>query len=71
MSEPGEKKLLGKAVAYLNDVVLEIKRSTWPDRRSLVLHTIIVVAGVFALGLYVGISDRILAACLRWLVPQG
>jgi len=56
---------------FFNETVLEIKRSTWPDRRTLVMHTVIVIAGVFALGVYVGLSDKIVAAFLRLLVPQG
>ena len=71
MKENAERTLVKKAVDFLNETVLEVKRSTWPDRRMLVLHTVIVIVGVFLLGLYVGLSDKILAACLRWLVPQG
>lgn len=56
---------------FIEDTVLEVKRSTWPDRRTLVMHTVIVIAGVFALGIYVGFSDKIVATFLRLLVPQG
>ncbi len=56
---------------FLNETVLEVKRSTWPDRHTLVVHTVIVIAGVFALGIYVGLSDKMVAAFLRLLVPQG
>jgi preprotein translocase SecE subunit len=51
--------------AFLHETVLEMKRSTWPDRRTLVMHTVIVIAGVLCAGLYVGISDKVLAVCLR------
>jgi preprotein translocase subunit SecE len=57
--------------AFLHEVVLEMKRSSWPERKTLVSHTIIVIVSVCMLGLFVGISDKILATLLRWLVPQG
>ncbi len=56
---------------FLNDVVIEMKRSSWPDRKTLVSHTIIVIVSVCMLGIYVGISDKFLATLLRLLVPQG
>jgi len=56
---------------FLNDVVVEMKRSSWPDRKTLVSHTIIVIISVCMLGIYVGLSDKFLATLLRLLVPQG
>lgn len=66
-----ERPLLQRISRFIEDTVLEVKRSTWPDRRTLVTHTVIVIAGVFALGIYVGLSDKIVAVFLRLLVPQG
>ncbi len=66
-----EKPLLKRITRFVEETVLEVKRSTWPDRRTLVMHTVIVIAGVFALGIYVGLSDKIVAVFLRLLVPQG
>ncbi len=56
---------------FLNDVVIEMKRSSWPDRKTLLSHTIIVIVSVCMLGIYVGLSDKFLATLLRLLVPQG
>ena len=71
MSEAEKQPAWKRFRAYLHEVVLEMKRSTWPDRRALVTHTIVVIVGVILLGLYVGISDKVLEVCLRWLVPRG
>jgi len=71
MSEEKKQSPLKQLQNYLHEVVLEMKRSTWPDRRALVSHTVVVILGVLLLGLYVGISDTILEFCLRWLVPRG
>ena len=56
---------------FLEDVVIEMKRSSWPDRKTLVSHTVIVIVSVCMLGIYVGLSDKFLATLLRLLVPQG
>ncbi len=68
-----EKKdsVIVRVKRFLNDVVLEMKRSSWPDRKTLVSHTIIVIVSVCMLGIYVGLSDKLLATLIRLLVPQG
>jgi len=66
-----KKPLIKRISRFIEETILEVKRSTWPDRRTLVLHTVIVIAGVFALGIYVALSDKIVAGFLRLLVPQG
>ena len=71
MSEEQKKPALTRFKHYLHEVVLEMKRSTWPDRRALVTHTIVVIIGVILLAVYVGVSDAILEYALRWLVPRG
>jgi preprotein translocase SecE subunit len=71
MSEEKKQSPVKRLKNYLHEVVLEMKRSTWPDRRALVTHTFVVIIGVILLGVYVGISDKILEICLRWLVPRG
>lgn len=66
-----KQSVFSKFKRFLEETVLEVKRSTWTDRRTLVLHTIIVIVGVFALGLFVGVSDRLVASFLRLLVPHS
>jgi len=56
---------------FIDEVTLEMKRSTWPERKTLVSHTVIVIVSVIMLGVFVGVSDKILATLLLWLVPQG
>ena len=68
-----EKKdsVIVRSKRFLDDVVIEMKRSSWPDRKTLVSHTVIVIISVCMLGIYVGLSDKFLATLLRLLVPQG
>lgn len=53
---------------FLNEVSLEMKRSTWPERKTLVSHTIIVIVSVIMLGIFVGLSDKVLAYILLKIV---
>jgi len=53
---------------FLNEVSLEMKRSTWPERKTLVSHTIIVIVSVIMLGIFVGVSDKVLAYILLKIV---
>ena len=56
---------------FLHEVSLEMKRSSWPERKTLVSHTMIVIVSVVMLGIFVGLSDKVLALFIRLLVPQG
>ena len=69
MSE--SQNFLKRAGLFIDEVVLEMKKSSWPDKKSLVSHTIIVIVSVLMLGVYIGVSDRVLATLLKWLVPSG
>ncbi len=65
------KSFVKRIGSFIDDVVLEMKKSSWPDRKSLVSQTFIVVVSVLLLGLFIGVSDKVLATLLRWFVPQG
>jgi preprotein translocase SecE subunit len=61
--------LLERSRRFVHDTVAEVRKSTWPDRRVLVAHTFIVIGAVFMMGLFLGISDRILVWLLRQIIP--
>jgi preprotein translocase SecE subunit len=64
-----EKKgsLIARFKRFIDDVALEMRRSSWPDRRTLVSHTVIVIVSVLMLGFFVGISDKIITTLLKLL----
>jgi preprotein translocase subunit SecE len=64
------EKLQG-ARTFLDDVVMEARKATWPHRRELVESTAVVIVSVLLLSLFVGISDKILATVLRLIIPTG
>ena len=65
--EEKQESLLERVKRFFSDVVLEMKRSTWPDRKTLISHTVIVIVSVFVLGLFVGITDKVIVSLLKLL----
>jgi preprotein translocase SecE subunit len=65
--EEKKESVIARFKRFMNDVALEMKRSSWPDRKTLISHTIIVVVSVFMLGLFVGINDKVIATLLKLL----
>ena len=54
-----------------SEVVQEMKKSAWPDRKELVSSTAVVIVSVIMLSIFVGISDKVLITLLRLLIPSG
>jgi len=69
MSE--KPSLLQKVRTFTGEVVVEVKKSSWPDRKTLMAHTVIVIVSVFLIGVFIGVSDRVLATLFRFLVPHS
>ena len=63
--EENNVSLVARIKQFFSDVMLEMRRSTWPDRKTLVSHTVIVIVSVLMLGFYVGVSDRVLTWLLK------
>ena len=57
--------------AFWNEVVAEVVKSEWPTRQALVESTIVVIATVILLSLFVGVSDRLLVTLFGLLTPTG
>jgi preprotein translocase subunit SecE len=56
---------------FTGEVVVEAKKTTWPEKQELVESTIVVLAFVGMLSLFVGISDTILVKLLNVLITPG
>ncbi|MCX7592033.1 MAG: preprotein translocase subunit SecE [Kiritimatiellae bacterium] len=56
---------------FLVEVVVEMRRCTWPGKRELLESTIVVLVSLLLLGLYVGICDRVLHGFIKLLVHRG
>lgn len=65
-----QKKIQG-IKTFFNDVIGEMRKCTWPERQELIESTIVVIALLFMLSLYVGVCDKVLVVLLRALIPSG
>lgn len=53
---------------FMNEVGVELKKSTWPTRSELVDSTVVVVLSVVGLGAFVGASDFLLIRLVKILL---
>jgi len=56
---------------FLAEVMLELKRSSWPTRKELVDSTIVVIISVLLLGLFVAGADWVFLRIIRLLTGTG
>ena len=54
---------------FVGEVAGETRKSTWPERQELVESTVVVIASVLILSVFVGISDKALVSLVKALVP--
>ncbi len=69
MSKIQEKTRLAKA--FIDDVVAETRKTTWPERQELVESTMVVIVAVLLLSAFVGVSDKVLVVLLKLLINMG
>lgn len=64
--------MLGKRLkrfrTFFDEVIAEMRKSTWPTREELVESTVIVIISVILIGFFVGVSDKILVELLKLLI---
>ena len=56
---------------FFDEVLGEIRKSTWPEKQELIESTIVVIVSVLMLSMFVGVSDKLLITVLRFLIPSG
>lgn len=54
---------------FWDEVLGEMKKASWPERKELMESTVVVIVSVFLIALFVGVSDRLLVTFLRFIVP--
>jgi preprotein translocase subunit SecE len=56
---------------FFDEVLTEMRKSTWPTRDELIEQTIIVIVSVILVGFFVGVSDKVLVELLKLIIPSG
>jgi preprotein translocase subunit SecE len=54
---------------FVQDVVSETRKSTWPERQELIESTNVVIISVLLLSAFVGVCDAVLVALLKLVMP--
>ena len=69
------KSSIAGAKEFMGEVGLEMKKTSWPERRELLESTVVVIVSIFLLSVFVALSDRVTVSVLRglwnWLIPRG
>lgn len=59
---------INKTTQFLQEVMTELKKVTWPDKKQIVAASIVVVILIFIIAMYVGIIDFVLSKILAVLL---
>ncbi len=63
------KKLVNNARTYLEEVAVEMRKASWPQRRELVNNTVITLVASFVLALFIFGADRVISETLKIIYP--
>lgn len=64
----GAKETVLKVKLFFEEVVGEVKKSTWPTKDELIESTVVVVMAILILSVFVGVSDKVLVILVGWLM---
>ncbi len=63
------KKLVANTRTYLEEVAVEMRKASWPQRRELVNNTVITLVASFVLALFIFGADRVISETLKIIYP--
>jgi preprotein translocase subunit SecE len=56
---------------FLHEVVVELKKSSWPTRQELIDSTLVVIVTVLILGLFVAFADLVFVRIIAMLTKSA
>ena len=56
---------------FLHEVVVELKKSSWPTRQELIDSTLVVIVTVLILGLFVAFTDLVFVRIIAMLTKSA
>ena len=62
-------KLFSKIRTYVDEVVAEMRKASWPKRKELMSHTVITLIASVALALFIFGADRVISYVLDIIYP--
>ncbi|MBF0117452.1 MAG: preprotein translocase subunit SecE [Desulfobacterales bacterium] len=67
-SKVSKESSLGKAIQFLREVKVELKKVTWPSRKQTTGSTVVVLILVVVLSFFLGIVDIGLSALIKFVL---
>ena len=67
----GLRKTIVGIRTFFNDVIIEMRKCTWPERQELLESTGVVIALLFMVSMYVALCDKVLVGLLGLLIRSG
>lgn len=62
--------MIEKAVKFLREVKVEVKKVTWPSRKEAMGGTVVVLITVFLVAVYLGVVDMLLSKIVRSIIKS-
>lgn len=60
--------MFAKAINFLKEVKVELKKVSWPDKNELLGSTTVVIISVMILALFIGICDFIFSKAMQIII---
>ncbi|QPJ64276.1 MAG: preprotein translocase subunit SecE [Candidatus Nitrohelix vancouverensis] len=60
--------MIAKAIQFLSEVKVEVKKVTWPSRRESMGGTMVVLVTVLLMSVFLGLVDMLLAKLVQSLI---
>ena len=60
-----KQNFIGKAIQFLREVKVELKKVTWPSRKQTIGSTVVVIILVMIISLFLGVVDMGLSGLVR------
>ena len=62
---------IGRVREFVQEVLVEFRKVTWPSRQELVNSTVVVIVVTVVLAFFLGGVDIVLARAVEWLLGAG
>ena len=63
------RNLVSNTRTYLEEVAVEMRKASWPQRRELVNNTVITLVASFVLAIFIFGADRVISRILEFIYP--
>jgi preprotein translocase subunit SecE len=61
------KDWYGKVRQFLSEVIVELKRTTWPSRKEVQGTTLVVIVTIFVFAVFLFAVDYVLSQGVNWI----